>query len=380
MNRFMPSATVWLFVVFATFLLWACVFEIDQAVKAQGQIIPGARTQIVQVADGGVLEQLLVHEGQIVSEGETLAVLERERAIAGYEESLVQLTAQSAGLIRARAEIGGYEPDFGEEFDEFPGFVEVQLGHYQQRKQSLADSTRVLQERLEIAEEVLAINEKLSQNGDISRMDVLQAKREVAQLKGELIEGKNSYFQTAQDEAVRLQAELATSGHQLEQRRSVLDHTELRSPVTGIVKYLSITTLGGVLRAGDELMQISPTDDDMIIEVKVNPADIGQLEIGLPVSISLDAFEYSVYGTLTGSLIYISSDTLSEDVSGQSTSYYRVNVRIDDDALTANPRFAGVELKPGMTVNASIRTGTRTVIRYLLKPINRGFHGALSER
>lgn len=379
-KNLMPSASLWLFFVFATFVIWASVFEIDQSVKAQGQIIPGVRTQIIQVADGGVLEKLLVQEGQTVTKGETLALLERERATASYEESLAQLMAHRAGVIRARAEIAGVEPVYDEEFSEFPDFVEVQLGHYKQRRESLMESTQVLQERLEIAQEVLSINESLAKNGDISLMEVLQAKREVAQLKGEILEVKNTYFQSAQEETVRLETDLAATRYQLDQRRSVLDHTELRSPVTGIVKYLSVNTLGGVLRAGDELMQISPTDEDLIVEVKVNPMDIGQLETGLPVSLSLDAFDYSIYGTLTGELVYISSDTLNEEVSGQSLTYYRVNVRIASDAFITNPRLTANELKPGMTVNTSIRTGTRTVLRYLLKPINRGFRGALSEQ
>ncbi len=105
MNRITPSITVWLFSGFTLFIIWAAVSEIDQSIQAQGQVIPGARTQIIQVADGGVLDELLVHEGQHVQAGETLAVLERERALAAYEESLVKLKAQSAGLIRAKAEI-----------------------------------------------------------------------------------------------------------------------------------------------------------------------------------------------------------------------------------------------------------------------------------
>ena len=374
-----PSAAVWLFSGFAIFVIWAAVFEIDQSVQSQGQVIPGARTQIIQVADGGVLAKLLVHEGQQVAEGETLAILERERAVAAYEESLVKLTAQKASLIRARAEIGGYAPEFGEAFAAFPEFVEQSLGHYRQRKKSLEDSTLILDQRIAITEEVEAINEKLFLGGDTSRMELLQSKKELAQLRGELINLRNDYYQSAQEEATRLQAELASTGHQLDERKSVLDHTTLISPVTGIVKYLNVNTLGGVLRAGDELLQISPTDDDMVIEAKVNPVDIGLLKVGLPVSVSLDAFDYSIYGTLTGHLTYISSDTLNEEVSGQSLTYYRVNVRLDDDASLKNPRFADIRIKPGMTANVSIRTGTRTVLRYLIKPIQRGFQGALSE-
>jgi adhesin transport system membrane fusion protein len=379
MKNHRPSAAVWLFSGFAIFVIWAAVFEIDQTVRSQGQVIPGARTQIIQVADGGVLAKLLVQEGQHVAEGETLAVLERERAVAAYQESLVKLTAQKASLIRARAEIGGYEPEFGEAFIAFPAFVEQSLGHYRQRKKSLEDSSLILDQRIAITEEVAAINETLFLEGDTSRMELLQSKRELAQLRGELINLRNDYYQSAQEEATRLQAELASTGHQLDERQSVLDHTTLISPVTGIVKYLSVTTLGGVLRAGDELLQISPTDDDMVIEAKVNPVDIGLLKVGLPVSVSLDAFDYSIYGTLTGHLSYISSDTLNEQVSGESLTYYRVNVLLDDDATVKNSRLAGIALKPGMTANVSIRTGTRTVLRYLIKPIQRGFQGALSE-
>lgn len=210
-------------------------------------------------------------------------------------------------------EIGKNNPD--------KDFAEAQLSNYRQRKKSLEQSSQVLTQRLNIAQEVLHINEKLVAAGDTSQMEVLQSQREVAQLKGELIDINSTYYLQAQDDAVRLQTELASTTHQLEERRSVLSHTELTSPVTGVVKYLKVNTLGGVFRAGDELMQISPTDDEMFIEIKVNPA-----------------------------------------------------------AMAENPRFAEIVLKPGMTVNASIRTGTRTVLRYLLKPIYRGFQGALSER
>ncbi|MFT4998138.1 MAG: adhesin transport system membrane fusion protein [Chitinophagales bacterium] len=374
------SVSVWLFIGMIIFILWAALFEIDQSVSAQGKIIPGSRTQIIQVVDGGVLAELMVSEGQRVSAGETLAMLERERAQAGFEESQVKLISQKAGLIRAIAEINGVEPEYGDEFSGFEDFAEAQLSNYRQRKKSLEQSSQVLTQRLNIAQEVLRINEKLVAAGDTSQMEVLQSQREVAQLKGELIDINSTYYLQAQDDAVRLQTELASTTHQLEERRSVLSHTELTSPVTGVVKYLKVNTLGGVFRAGDELMQISPTDDDMFIEIKVNPADIGQLELNLPVSLALDAFDYSIYGTISGQLVYISSDTLTEKVADQEQTYYSVKVRIAPDAMAENPRFAEILLKPGMTVNASIRTGTRTVLRYLLKPIYRGFQGALSER
>jgi adhesin transport system membrane fusion protein len=159
----------------------------------------------------------------------------------------------------------------------------------------------------------------------------------------------------------------------------VLEHTDLIAPVAGIVKYLRVNTVGGVLRAGDELMQISPTDSEMVIEAKINPVDIGQLELGLPVQIKLDAFDYSVYGMLAGKLTYISSDTLVEQSpNGQSTSSYRAQIKLD--GVQANQALAKVALKPGMTATIDVKTRTRSVLRYLLKPVIKTFSGALNER
>jgi adhesin transport system membrane fusion protein len=137
--------------------------------------------------------------------------------------------------------------------------------------------------------------------------------------------------------------------------------------------------VGGVLRAGDELMQLSPTDGDMVIEAKINPVDIGQLELGLPVQVKLDAFDFSVYGMLQGKLVYISSDTLVEQgPNGQSISSYRAQVRLD--AQQSNQMLANVSLKPGMTATIDVKTRTRNLLQYLLKPVIKSFSGALNER
>ena len=155
------------------------------------------------------------------------------------------------------------------------------------------------------------------------------------------------------------------------------------APIAGVVKYLRLTTIGGVLRAGDELMQISPTEGEMVFEVKINPADIGQLSIGLPVSIKLDAFDYSIYGSLEGTLTYLSSDTLAEQAAnGQTNTYYRAQVRIDAARAKTypNPKLASVDLKPGMTATVDIRTGQRSVLQCLAKPVYKAFGGALNER
>jgi adhesin transport system membrane fusion protein len=223
------------------------------------------------------------------------------------------------------------------------------------------------------------MNQALLKGGDVSRIEVMRALRQVTDIEARLNELRNKYVQDARTEVTRLEDELSSQRHKLEERRSVLEHTDLIAPVAGIVKYLRINTVGGVLRAGDELMQISPTESDMVIEAKVNPVDIGQLELGLPVQVKLDAFDFSVYGMLVGKLTYISSDTLVEQgPNGQSLSFYRVQVRIEDQQ--SNQALASVPLKPGMTSTIDIKTRTRSVLRYLLKPVIKTFSGALNER
>lgn len=376
---FRLSIIVVLAAMFVVFVGWAAWFEIDQTVRAQGSIITSARTQIIQAADGGVLSQILVQEGQEVKAGQRLAVLEKDRSNAAFEESRSKVAALQAGLIRAKAESLGTKPVFPITLKAYPEFVAAQEKLYAQKMASLTDATESLEEALKLAREELQMNQALLKGGDVSRVEVMRAMRQVTDLEARLAELRNKYLQEARTEVTRLEDELSSQRYKLEERRSVLEHTDLIAPVAGIVKYLRINTVGGVLRAGDELMQISPTESDMVIEAKINPVDIGQLELGLPVQVKLDAFDFSVYGMLVGKLTYISSDTLVEQgPNGQSLSFYRVQVRLDDQQ--ANRALAGVALKPGMTSTIDIKTRTRSVLRYLLKPVIKTFSGALNER
>ena len=377
------SMTFLLFVALTTFLLWAALFEIDQTVRAQGQIIPMARTQVIQSVDGGVLEKMLVEEGQTVKAGQQLAVLERERSIAGFDESRAKEAALTAAFTRAQAEASGRVLEFGSNLKRFPEFIAVQQALYEQRKRGLQEELATLKDALDMAKEELRMNEVLLKNGDTSQLEVMRAKRQVGEIEGKINATRNKYLQEARAEATKTSEDLASNHYKLNERQSILGKTILAAPIAGVVKYLKLTTIGGVLRAGDELMQISPTESEMVFEVKINPADIGQLRTGLPVSIKLDAFDYSIYGSLDGTLTYLSSDTLAEQgANGQTSTYYRAQVRIDAERAKThpNPKLASVALKPGMTATVDIRTGNRSVLKYLAKPVYKAFGGAMNER
>ena len=371
----------------AVFIAWAAYFEIDQTIHTTGQVILSARTQLVQAADGGVLKELKVKEGDTVKSGQLLAVLEKERVQANLDETRSKIMSLKAALLRAKAEVALSAPQFGSEFRNYPEFVSSQMGLFTQRKLSLDEELRSLQDALSMALQEKRMNDNLFKNGDVSELDVLRAKRQVTEIEGRMSASKNKYLQETRTELTRVEDELSVQMQKLSGAENLLHHTALKAPMDGVVKTLKIHTLGGVLRPGDELMHIAPVGDNLLVEARVLPVDMGQLVVGQTVQISLDAYDYSLYGNLTGELIDISPDTLSDTnaqgssvntPNGQPSVYYKVNIRLAKEQT--NPKAQLIEVKPGMTASIDIRTGTRNLLNYLMKPVIKTLGNSLNER
>ena len=379
-----------------SFLGWASLSHMDQTVRSNGQVIAVSRNQIIQAADGGVLTKLLVTEGQQVHAGQALALLETTRSEASYQEVKSKLSALNAALARANAESSGQALAFHKNESVNAVFQSGQALVYAQRKQGHLDELKLLKAGLELSEDELRMSQSLLKTGDVSQLELMRAQRQVHETQGRIASVQNKYLQDAKQDVIRLQEEVSAHQFKLNERQSLLDHSVLSTPVDGVVKFMRINTVGGVLRAGDELMHISPSTGGFVVEAKINPSDIGELRIGQPVSLKLDAFDYSVYGMLNGTLSYISPDTLTDgNASGATQAYYRVQVQLNP-ATPSEPIHNGVsaslfshpsshrlrlsDLKPGMTATLDIRTRSRSVLQYLAKPVQKAFSGALHER
>lgn len=379
-----------------SFLGWASLSHMDQTVRSNGQVIAVSRNQIIQAADGGVLTKLLVTEGQQVHAGQTLALLETTRAEASYQEVKSKLSALNAALARANAESSDQALAFNKNDTASSAFQSSQTQVFAQKKQGHLDELKLLKASLEISEDELRMSQSLLKTGDASQLELMRAQRQVHETQGRIAGVQNKYLQDAKQDVIRLQEDISANQFKLNERQSLLDHSVLTTPVDGVVKFMRINTVGGVLRAGDELMHISPSTGGYIVEAKINPSDIGELRIGQPVSLKFDAFDYSVYGMLNGTLIYISSDTLTDsNASGATQAFYRVQVHIDPDMPSESVHTLGSaaflsnqashplrlsDLKPGMTTTLDIRTRSRSVLQYLAKPVQKAFSGALHER
>lgn len=361
------------------FLVWASFASLDEITRAPGSVIASSRTQVIQSQDGGVIEAILVKEGDIVEAEQVLAQIERTRAETSFLEARARATGLAATAARLRAEIFGGEPKWPAAIKNYPDFKLNQQALFNKRRSAIQEEVESIEAVLKLVRDELNMLKPLLTTGDVSRTEVLRLQRQEADLMAQITNKKNKYFQDAQAELNRVEEELAGVEQTLTQRESALEHTTLRAPLRGIVKNVRITTRGGVLRPGEEVMQIVPLEDDLVIEAKVLPVDIAFIKPGLEASVKIDAYDSTIYGTLPGKLTYISADTINEDLRQGDQPYYRVQVRTTGRQFSGRPE-ANLEIQPGMTATVEIKTGSKTVLQYITKPVTKTLSEALGER
>jgi adhesin transport system membrane fusion protein len=372
----MVWATVGVLLSLATWAHWA---DLDQITRGGGQVIASSHTQVVQVVDGGILHKLQVREGDVVKRGQLLATLEDLKPNASWQETAARAAALRANIARLRAEVFGGAPLFGKDLAAWPEFVSNQQTLFAKRQAAVREEVAALQSALDLARKELDMNLPLLKNGDVSQADVLRLRRQVADLQGQITNRGNKYMQDSQAELSKAEEELAGVLQVLAQRKEQLDNTRLVAPVDGIVKNVRVTTLGAVLKPGEELLSIVPVGDELIVEVKIKPADVAYLKQGLPATVKFDAWDYSIHGSFAGHVSYISADTLSEDTRQGEQTYYRVKVALEQPRLVSHKGHT-IDLQPGMTAQVDIKTGSQTVLHYLTKPITKTLSESMGER
>ncbi len=372
-------AVVWIsLAAVAAFVAWAQWAEIDQITRSTGQVIASSRNQVIQTPEGGVIEELAVREGTSVKRGQVLVRFDKARTEAAYLETAAKVAALRAAVARLNAEVLDTEPVFPRELQAYPDFRANQLALYKRRQQALKAELGGLQQSLKLVNAELDLNLPLLKSGDVSRAEIIRLQRQVSDMEAQIVNRSNKFLQDAQTELAKAQEDLSGALQTLAQRHEQLSYMETRAPMDGVVRNVRLTTRGGVARPGEEIMQIVPMDDELIIEAKVRPADIAFVKPGLPASVKLDAYDYTIYGALAGEVRYISADTLGEEAKGNEPPYFRVQVKTSVSSLAKGRER--IEIQPGMTATVEIRTGKQTVWRYLTKPITKTLSESLGER
>ena len=372
------SSVVWLTLAGMTFFfVWSYFATLDEVTVGTGKVSTSIRAQLIESLDGGIVSALLVHEGDIVKKGQILARLDPKRFQSNYGEAAARARALRASSERLRSELTGEPLKFSASTLAEPALVARERQLYDSRRRNLNETVANLQEsyRLVIAE--LKMTQPLVAKGAASQVEVIRLQRQASELQGKIDDARNQYALRAREEQVKNNADLDAQLEVMAGKEDQLDRVTMISPVRGIVKDIQVMTVGGVLQPGGKLMEIVPLEDQLLIETRINPRDIAYIRPGLPATVKITAYDSSIYGNLDGTVEIVSPDTLQDEVR-RDQYYYRVYVRTKSAELR-NKAGRKFPILPGMVASVEIKTGQKTVLDYLIKPLNK-VKEALRER
>ncbi|MCP4329559.1 MAG: HlyD family type I secretion periplasmic adaptor subunit [Alphaproteobacteria bacterium] len=419
--RYATIMLVFIAIFLTTFVGWAYYAKLDEVTRGDGRVIPSRSVQVIQNLEGGIVAEILVRDGEVVDAGQVLLRIDNTVAESDFLEKRAQYLSYLGQAARLKAESEGAEaPDFpAQVIEEAPGVVADQLALFESRKLSIANKAKIYQnqeeqKQLELRElqsrasmlnrsyglvrEELDITKPLLADGAVSRVDVLQLERQANDLRTEL--------ESARLSIPRLESALAEASQRIEEveldaraearleftktntalaalqeilvaEKDRVLRTEVRAPLRGIVKDISVTTVGGVIQPGEDLVQIVPLEDTLVVEAHIKPHDVAFLSPGQKAKVKISAYDFAIYGGLDAIVEHISADTLESEENPRE-DFYLIRLRTDRNYLGTeeNP----LPIIPGMTATVDILTGEKTVLAYLMKPILRARYNALSER
>ncbi|HDL7534411.1 TPA: HlyD family efflux transporter periplasmic adaptor subunit [Yersinia enterocolitica] len=364
------SAIVWLMLVgMIVMFIWAYFAILDEVTVGTGKVTPSSRAQLIESLDGGIINELLVHEGAIINKGQILARLDPTRFQSNYGEAAARVRTLRASSERLRAELTGAALAFSADTLKEPELVARETQFYLSRRQNLNETVSNLQQSLKLVQQELRMTEPLVAKGAASQVEVIRLQRQISDLRGKIDEARNLYAVRAREEQVKNNADLDAQLQVVSGKQDQLTRTTLISPVRGIVKDIQVSTVGGVLQPGGKLMEIVPIEEQLLIETRINPRDIAYIRPGLPATVKITAYDSSIYGNLTGVVETVSPDTLQDEVK-RDQFYYRIYVRTNRADLT-NKAGKLFPILPGMVASVEIKTGQKTVLDYLIKPLNK---------
>lgn len=377
-----PSFVIWaIALTIVLFIVWAALAWVDEIVRAPGEVVSSSRPQIIQNLEGGILAELNVAEGDIVEEGQTLARLYGTQYQANVDELDDEIAALDIRRIRLEAEMLG-EPDFT-----VPADIEA-------RVPAIAASERALlkarlteyQARVQGAEAVaeqsaaeLDLIQRMYDREIAPLIELTRAKKAHSDAKNKLSEAITTTEKERATEYAKTQAELASLRQKRKLSQDQLSRTTLLAPMRGVVNKLSVTTIGGVVRSGEEILQIIPLDEELFVEAKVKPRDIAAVRMGQEATIKLSAYDYTIYGSLQGKVVFVSADTFKDEHARNpdAEAHYKVTLAVDRSQFSE--RQKKLEIRPGMQAEVELQTGGKTILTYLTKPLYKA-NEALRER
>jgi membrane fusion protein, adhesin transport system len=358
---------LFLFVLGIAALWWASVSNLEEVTRGNARVIPTSREQLVQSLEGGIVAELLVKEGQVVEKGQSLVRIDATKAQSAYAEGRTKALALKATAARLRSEARATALTFPVDVMRDAELLRNERSTFEAKKTALDQSVVTLKASRDLIKKELAITEPMVEKGLVAEVEVLRMRRQVNEIELQMQERVNRYRTDAASELAKVESELGQTSDALTARADQVKRTVIGASVRGTVKNIKINTVGGVVQPGQDIMEIVPLEDKLLVEAKIRPADVAFLRPGLPATVKISAYDYAIYGGLQGTIELISPDTLREERKTEDDTYYRVLVRTDSSNLVSGNSV--LPIMAGMTASVEIKTGQKTVLDYLLKPI-----------
>jgi adhesin transport system membrane fusion protein len=363
------------------FIGWSLWAELDQVARAPGRVVPFARVQVVQSEQDGAIARIAVREGARVKAGDLLIALDTVQLEAAVREARLKVAGYESRMARITAELYQRPLAFPDSLKDFPEFTANQRQLYTQRRASLDGELATLRNLARLQQQELDLNQPLLATGDVARSEIIAMRQRVVETEGRISALNAQYLRELQSEFTSTEEQLAAAREQLARAEDSLAAAALKAPTDGIVKNVRVTTVGGVVRAGEEVLQIVPAGRKLIVESRVSPRDIAYVKVGQRARVNFDAYDNAVYGSAEGKVVFVSPDTIVETAQDGSTeAYYRVNLEVDTATMKQDGGSVAVDLQPGMTTTAEILTGKTTVWNYLTRPIFKTVSQSMQEQ
>jgi|APAra7269096613_1048513.scaffolds.fasta_scaffold00832_7 adhesin transport system membrane fusion protein len=355
--------------IVVTAIVWASIARVDEVTRADGRVVPDGREQVIASLEGGLLRELYVREGMQVQEGQELVQLDPTRFESQQNEGQAKRLALKGTVARLSAEAMGRPLKFPPDVTESASIVAAETEAYGARKYALDAAVSANQRSVALLMKELGVSEAMAAKGLMSDVEVMRLRRQVNDLQLQSQERVNKFRQDSSTELVRVQTELAQLDEQIAGRADVLRRTVLTSPVRGLVKNIRTNTIGGVVSPGAPIMEIVPLSSRVLVEARIKPKDIGFVRVGQAAEVKLAAYDYTTFGGVKGKIEYISPDALGEADKGvvSDQTYYRVLVR--GERITLKQGGKPLSVLPGMTAVVEVRTGERSVLDFILRPM-----------
>ena len=405
--------------VVISLIIWAGFTQVDEIAVTDGEVIPSKHVQAIQHLEGGIIAEIKVVEGELVENGQTILILDGTAVKRDLSALRARRVASQYKALRLKSFINNTTPDFAEiegekandelvneQLKSFTSMIEArederdviteQITQKQSALEGLEEKKKTLEENVKLVSEERGLKEQLYKKGHLSRFKFLEIQKQANEINGELQETESAITQaqnaiseyknrldslgsTSIDEAYKeltlVEGDQAQINESIKKLEEQVGRLEVKSPSYGYVKVLNIKTIGGVIESGKILAEIVPLEGNLIVETQIQPKDIGHIRTGLPVKIKVGSYDYSRYGAINGELIYISATTFVKDTG---VRYYMGRVSLARNYVGSDPKKNLIV--PGMTVQADIVTGSKSILAYLLKPIRNSVTTAFSER